>query len=54
MERHVENPWSISSETILTDLSVTHEMGLSPDEVRLRLERHGPNLLMEEKKRTFS
>jgi Ca2+-transporting ATPase len=50
MERHVENPWSIPSETILTDLSVTHEMGLSPDEVRLRLERHGPNLLMEDKK----
>ncbi|MBN2225523.1 MAG: cation-translocating P-type ATPase [Deltaproteobacteria bacterium] len=35
----------------MTDLDVTPDLGLSPEEARLRLDRFGPNLLMEEKKK---
>ncbi len=52
MKRHIESPWSTSSTTILTDLDVTPELGLAPDEARLRRERFGPNLLMEEKQKS--
>jgi len=52
MEQYLENPWNRPVENILTGLSVAPEQGLSPDEAGRRLEQYGPNLLMEEKKKS--
>jgi Ca2+-transporting ATPase len=51
MERYSREPWSRPSTAVLTELGVAQEVGLGPDEVRARLERFGPNLLLEEKKK---
>ncbi len=52
MKQHIASPWESPSASILTDLSVAPDSGLSAAEAALRLERYGPNLLMEEKKKS--
>ncbi len=52
MEQYTQEPWSRPSASILTELGVSPESGLSREEARARLDRFGPNLLIEEKKKS--
>ena len=49
------NPYTISREDLLKELSVSPERGLSTQEAQERLAKYGENKLTEKKKkRTFS
>lgn len=46
----MESAWSIQSSEVLSQLSVDPELGLSENEVKLRLQQHGPNSIIVKKK----